>query len=107
MEENTSPDISKEHGVLWIALVVFGLLALAAYFYKSNYAVHDLLRALGFFLVVPKAYLHPLVFSKPYGVRRFKVRRPSTPTDWLANLLALSGVVLFFAGLIVEFWHEL
>ena len=85
-------EISEERGRFWP--IVFGLIGsfnLIDYFYKFSFQPDDLLKGLGFLLVVPLAYLYPSAFSfKPDPART----RPATWAKWLSFI----GFALVIAG---------
>jgi hypothetical protein len=94
--ENMATQEQPQRGTWWPLLIAFlGVFGLLDYFYKSNFSIHDLLRGVGFLLMLPEAYLHPANFA--LGKRQAKLRQ-STATTWLA----LFGVALAVAGVLLE-----
>ena len=89
-------EVSEERGRVWpILFALMGGVTLVDYFYKFSFQPEDLLKGLGFLLMVPLAYLYPRAYSfKPTSA----LPRPARWTTWLSFL----GFALLIAGFAVQ-----
>ena len=87
---------SEERGMLWP--ILFGLMGcfnLVDYFYKVSFQPDDLLKGLGFLLMVPLAYRYP----SAYNFRRDPTGpQPAVWTKWLS----FTGLALVIAGFLMK-----
>lgn len=92
-------DESEARGWIWAALFVgMGLIGVADWLYSSMTELHRLMSGIGFFLLAPQAFLHPLRFNKPL-LPQFKSKpRTARPTDWLA----IAGIIMLVLGLLIR-----
>jgi hypothetical protein len=88
--------ISEDRGRFWpIVFSLLGCFNLIDYFYKFSFQPDDLLKGLGFLLVVPLAYRYPSAFNFKQDPSR------SPPAIW-AKWLAFTGFALVIAGFATE-----
>ena len=92
MEESKKTSTREDRGRLWpILFGLMGLLSIADYFYKHSFQPDDLLKGLGFLLMVPLAYLYPNAHSSKHGYAH------TAAAPW-AKHLSYAGLTLVIAG---------
>ena len=80
----------------WVLTVIFALGALAsASQFVATSAIGFLVAALGFTLCVPHAFLNPINWRDPLGLRRARLAQPKS----LWRKLSALGLVLVVVGL--------
>lgn len=84
--------------LLAILFAAFGLLNIADYFYASREDIHRIVSGVGFLLMAPHAFFHPIRFTKPIRAQFEGPSRALTPLDGLAVI----GVVFLVAGLMMR-----
>jgi len=93
--ETMSQSTAKLRGVLRTAVfAAFGILFL--YFYLQTHQVPFLLTALGFALILPNTFLHPVNWRRPTDTSRHKATHP------LLTLASLLGTTLIVVGLVMQ-----
>lgn len=99
MDSDRTIEQSKERGWVWaILFVAIGAINIADWLYGARTNTYHFLFGLGFLLVAPQAFLHPIRLTAPLR-GQFKIKpRASTPIDWLA----IAGIVLLVSGLVVR-----
>lgn len=86
----------QERGRLWpILLALMGLLGIADYLYKYSFQPDDLLKGLGFLLMVPLAYLYPNAYSSTQKYAQ------TAAAPW-TKYLSYAGLALVIAGFAVQ-----
>ena len=85
MEIQVSDVQQKQRSWVWGTLfVAMGLFNVIDFFYQGRTAIHSLLTGVGFLLFTPKAFLHPLHFTKPLRPQLIPSPVTSKPIAWLS-----------------------
>lgn len=66
------------------------------YLYLQSRQAHFLLTAVGFALILPNTFLHPVNWRRPTDTSRHKATHPAL------TLLSLLGAVLIVVGLVMQ-----
>lgn len=89
-------DTRPERGWAFPGLcVVLGIYFLADYFYAGG--VHRAVFGLGFLMLVPSLFLHPVPMRTPMAALFTQPRRP-TNWDWVA----IAGTFVLIAGIVLR-----
>ena len=91
----TTKTPTKRRYLLPILIALMGLTYIVDYFYQYTFLLQDLLRGAGFLLVVPSAYLSPMVFST------LEQAAKADEPLWAKRLCYL-GIALIVAGFIID-----
>ncbi|HAS23080.1 MAG TPA: hypothetical protein DCR51_08100 [Idiomarina loihiensis] len=87
---------SEKHSYfLAIVFTLLGVLGIVEYLYQYSFHTDDLLKGLGFFLMVPLAYFYPSAYS-------FKKASTSTRAALWSEYLSYIGITLVIAGFILR-----
>jgi len=93
--ENMPQSASKPRGVFRTSMfAAAGILFL--YLYLRTHQVPYMLTAIGFALILPNTFLHPVNWRAPTDTSRHKATHP------LLTILSLVGAVLIVVGLVMQ-----
>ncbi|RUO68438.1 hypothetical protein [Idiomarina ramblicola] len=87
---------SEKHSYfLAIVFTLLGILGIVDYVYMDSFHTDDLLKGIGFLLMVPLAYFYPSAYS-------FKKASTSTRAALWSEYLSYVGITLVIAGFILR-----
>ncbi len=97
MESEISIGHKNPHGWVWLAALL-GLGLFAGIGWIRHGDIHRLLSGVGFFLIAPNNFRHPIRFNQPLWRQIRTVSAKRNHADWM-DWLALAGLIFLVASL--------